>query len=189
MLQDSILFPAVLWRDSMKDSSCEKTVVRADIKTNRLKEIIFKLKWSFLSFVYAWKMGDEIVIAHMYSTDWAILISSRCSWTMLELEGHVDLTIRKQLSKQTWQGRCQEEGVPARVAECNHSNWMHGGAIPRAGRRSQVKKKLYFFIQEIRLCDGLHREVAVHFNEMTDYCQKLNQFASSTALKWSSLPL
>lgn len=36
---------------------------------------------------------------------------------MLELEGHVDLTIRKQLSKQTWQGRCQEEGIPARVSE------------------------------------------------------------------------
>lgn len=52
----------------MKDSSCEKTVVHADIKTNRLKEIIFKLKWSFLSFVYAWKMSEEIVIAQRYST-------------------------------------------------------------------------------------------------------------------------
>lgn len=38
MLKDSILFPAVLWRDSMKDSSREKTVVRADIKTKRLRD-------------------------------------------------------------------------------------------------------------------------------------------------------
>lgn len=69
------------------------------------------------------------------------------------------------------------------------TKWMQGDAIPRAGRRSQVKKKLYFLIQEIRLCDGLHWEVQVHFNDMTDCCQKLNQFVSSTALKWSSLPL
>lgn len=45
------------------------------------------------------------------------IIKMTISWTMLELEGHVDLTIKKQLSKQTRQGRCQEEGVPARVAE------------------------------------------------------------------------
>lgn len=40
------------------------------VQTLRQKdlEFIFKFKWSFLSFVYAWKMSDEIVIAHMYST-------------------------------------------------------------------------------------------------------------------------
>lgn len=52
----------------MKDSSCEKTIVHTNIKKNGPKEIIFKLKWSFVSFAYAWQMSDEIVIAQIYST-------------------------------------------------------------------------------------------------------------------------
>lgn len=127
MLQDSILFPAALWRDSMKDSSCEKTVVHTDIKKNGSGEIIFKLKWSFLRFAYAWQMSDEIVIAQIYSTAWAMLIIKMFTWMMFKLEGHVDLTNGKWLSKQSWKGRCQQEGVPARVA---------GSATTRTKRRA-----------------------------------------------------
>lgn len=71
---------------------------------------------SFLSFAYAWQMSDEIVIAQIYSTAWATLISSRCSRVMFKLEWHVDLSNGKRLSKQSRKGRRREEGLPAGVA-------------------------------------------------------------------------
>lgn len=62
-------------------------------------------------------------------------------------------TVKADLAGQVPGGgsTCQGGWSATTLNECS-------GATPRAGRRSQVKKKLYFLIQE--MCDGLHWEVA-----------------------------